>query len=90
MGHARRRRIVVAGAGEAGGMIVHQMLRSGQDVTIVGFVDDDPLKWGTAIHGKEVIGSVEDLPAIVEYEQVDELLIALPGAGLRAPRRAGR
>ena len=77
-GNAGRRRILVAGAGEAGQMIVHQMLRSGQNVAIVGFVDDDPLKWGTAIHGKEVIGSVEDLPAIVEHEKVDELLIAMP------------
>ena len=78
LGSARRRRILVAGAGEAGRMIVHQMLRSGQNVVIVGFVDDDPLTWGTAIHGKEVIGSVEDLPAIVEREHVDELLIAMP------------
>ena len=78
LGHTRRRRILVAGAGEAGRMIVHQLLRSGQDVAIVGFVDDDPLKWGTAIHGKKVIGSVEDLPTIVEQEKVDELLIAMP------------
>ena len=87
LGHARRRRILVAGAGEAGRMIVHQLLRSGQDVTIVGFVDDDPLKWGTAIHGKRVIGSVEDLPAIVECENVDELLIAMPSTAPEKLRR---
>ena len=86
-GHAKHRRIVVAGAGEAGRMIVHQMLRSGQKVTIIGFVDDDPLRWGTAIHRKEVIGSVEELPAIVEYERVDELLIAMPTAKAGELRR---
>ncbi len=75
-----RRRVLVVGAGEAGRMIVHQMLRSGQDIEIIGFVDDDPLKWGTAIHGREVIGSIETLPAIVEYEGVDELLVAMPSA----------
>ena len=80
LGLAKHRRILVAGAGEAGRMIVHQLLRSGQDVAIIGFVDDDPLKWGTAIHGKEVIGSTEDLPAIVEHEKVDELLLAMPTA----------
>ena len=79
-GDAGRRRILVAGAGEAGRMIVNQILRSGQNVAIVGFVDDDPLKWGTAIHGREVIGSVGDLPAIVEHEKVDELLIAMPSS----------
>jgi len=87
LGDTRRRRILVAGAGEAGRMIVHQMLRSGQNVAIVGFVDDDPLKWGTAIHGKAVIGSVEDLPAIVEYERVDELLIAMPSTEPEKLRR---
>ena len=86
-GNAKHRRVLVAGAGEAGRMIVHQMLRSRRDVTIVGFVDDDPLKWGTAIHGKEVVGSVEDLPAIVEYEGVDELLIAMPSMEPAALRR---
>ena len=81
LGHPKRRRILVAGAGEAGRMIVHQLLASGRDVEIIGFVDNDPLKWGTAIHGRAVIGSIEDLPAVVEYARVDELLIALPGAG---------
>ena len=80
LGQAKHRRILVAGAGEAGRMIVHQLLRSGQDVAIIGFVDDDPLKCGTAIHGKKVLGSVEDLPAIVEDEEVDELLLAMPSA----------
>ncbi len=68
-------------------MIVHQMLRSGEDVDIIGFVDDDPLKWGTAIHGREVIGSIETLPAIVQHEGVDELLIAMPSAKPKDLRR---
>lgn len=77
--HESPRRILVAGAGEAGGMIVHQMMRSGRQ-NIVGYVDDDPLRWGTAIHGKEVIGATEDLPSIVRHHRVDELLIAIPSA----------
>ena len=62
-------------------------LIQGKNVAIVGFVDDDPLKWGTAIHGKAVIGSVEDLPPIVEYERVDELLIAMPSTEPEKLRR---
>ena len=77
-GNGSVRRILIVGAGEAAGMIVHQLLRSGQKLTILGYVDDDPLKWGTAIHGREVIGSTKDLPAIVKHERVDELLIAIP------------
>ncbi|GMV07600.1 MAG: capsular polysaccharide biosynthesis protein [Gemmatimonadota bacterium] len=79
-GDGGRRRILVAGAGEAGRMIVHQLLRSGTDVAIVGFVDDDPLKWGTAIHGREVIGSIADLSVIAQHTGANELLIAMPTA----------
>ena len=78
LSQAKHRRILVAGAGEAGRMIVHQLLRSRQSVTIVGFVDDDLTKLGTAIHGKAVLGSTEDLPTIVTTHAVDELLIAIP------------
>ena len=78
--HHKHRRVLIAGAGEAGRMIVHQMLRSGQDVDIIGFVDDDPLKWGTAIHGKEVVGSIETMPVLMENNEIDEVLIAIPTA----------
>lgn len=73
-------RVLIVGAGEAGGMVVHQLLRSRERTVVVGFVDDDPGKQGTAIHGKEVLGSVKDIQGIVVDEQVDEVLIAIPSA----------
>jgi len=86
-GHGTVRRILIVGAGEGAGMIVHQLLRSGQKQVILGYVDDDPLKWGTAIHGREVIGSTKDLPAVVKHERVEELLIAIPSVSPADLRR---
>lgn len=82
-----RRRVLVVGAGEAGRMLVHEMRRFPTGFLPVGFVDDDPLKWGTSIHGVDIIGSTDDLPAIARAESVEELIIAIPSARPQDLRR---
>lgn len=79
-GGAERRRVLVVGAGEAGQLLVAQMLRSGSGLRPVGFVDDDPFKWGTLLHGVEVVGAVRDVLAISQAMEADEILIAVPSA----------
>ena len=81
------KRVLVVGAGMAGEMLVREMVRFPTGHTPVGFVDDDSMKWGTLIHGIEVIGSVDDLAAIAEHCQVDQILIAIPSAGPTQLRR---
>jgi FlaA1/EpsC-like NDP-sugar epimerase len=75
------RRILVFGAGDAGEMIVRDMTRRafyhGQPI---GFVDDDRRKVGQRIHGVPVLGTRAELPAIIEREHPDDLLIAVPTA----------
>ena len=68
------------GAGEAGQMLVHEMLRYPTGYQPVAFVDDDPFKWGTMTHGVEVIGSTEDLSTIAEALDPDEIVIGIPSA----------
>ncbi|MHB1193062.1 MAG: polysaccharide biosynthesis protein [Longimicrobiales bacterium] len=75
-----RTRVVVVGAGEAGQQIVGQMLRSGTGLVPVALVDDSPLRWGTLVHGVEVVGAVKDLKPIVENSRADQILIAIPSA----------
>lgn len=74
------KKVLVLGAGEAGAMLVGEMVRAPTGFRAIGFVDDDSLKWGTTIHGVDVIGSSADLSAIVDVEQPDELIIAIPSA----------
>lgn len=73
-----RSRTLVVGAGEAGSHLVREMRRTSTPYLPVGFVDDDPMKWGTTLHGIEVIGSTGDLPRIAEALDVEQLIIALP------------
>ena len=73
-------RVLIIGAGESGYMLAREMLRRNTGYRPVGFVDDDPHKWGTRLAGLEVIGSVTDLRAITEAYRVGELILAVPYA----------
>ena len=78
---ANARRALVFGAGDAGEMIVREMLRSQRmDYEPLGFVDDDPSKRGQSIHGVLVLGGREDVPDLVQQLQIQEILIAMPSA----------
>jgi FlaA1/EpsC-like NDP-sugar epimerase len=76
----RRRRVLIAGAGEAGRLVADQLLRSGGAVVPVGFLDDDPTKRGRLLAGLPVLGGLEDLEAIATASTAAELVIAMPSA----------
>lgn len=75
-----RVRVLVVGAGEAAQMLVAQMLRSGAGYLPVALVDDDSFKWGTRVHGVEVVGSTSDLATIAKAVSADEIVIGIPSA----------
>ena len=82
------RRVLVAGAGEAGTLLVRTMQRHPEAGRMpVGFVDDDAVKLGSRLAGVEVLGSLDAIPEIVARERVDEVVIALPSADGHAVRR---
>lgn len=86
-GHADgRTRVLVVGAGEAGQMLVQQMQRSAVGLLPVALVDDDPFKWGTLVHGVEVVGAVRDVGTIAEASGAEQVLIAIPSATPRQLR----
>jgi len=84
LGHKRRdsdRRVLVVGAGAAGLMIVKEIRENpALGMIEVGFIDDDRAKIGTRIDGVPVLGPHEDLQALCEKHQVDEIIIAIPSA----------
>lgn len=78
---ARGKEVLVVGAGDAGQLIVREMLRSPSlAYTPVGLVDDDPRKRHLRLHGIRVIGSTSELPTILEDVKPDEVVIAIPSA----------
>jgi len=75
------RRVLIVGAGDAGEMIVREMLRSSRmDYCPVAFVDDQGSKQRQRIHGVPVRGGRDKIPELVRTLGIDEILIAIPSA----------
>ena len=78
---AGAKRVLIVGAGNAGEMIVRDMLHNADyDHTPIGFIDDAPGKQGERIHGVPVLGMRSDLARVVERTNPDDVLIAMPSA----------
>jgi len=73
------RRVLVIGAGDVGEGVIRELYRLPVErYHVVGFIDDDPRKRGTRIHGVPVLGSVDELAEIAEKQNAEEVVIALP------------
>ena len=82
------RRFLIVGAGNAGEALLREMMRRRDaQYEVVGFVDDDPAKQGTEIHGIPVLGTVDDLSRICKRQSIDEIAIAIPSASHKQLRR---
>ena len=77
--------VIIAGAGDAGAMLLKELSRSGY--LAVGLVDDDRNKFGARIHGVPVMGGIDALPKLARLHDIDEVLIAIPSATGRQMRR---
>lgn len=87
-GTRRMRRVLIAGAGEAGVLAARELLRHPEAGRLpVGFLDDDPSKQRERFVGLKVWGGLASLPEIVETQRVDEVLVAMPSAEGEVVRR---
>ena len=78
---AKGRKALIIGAGDAGALVVRELQKSSQlDLHPIGFLDDDPAKQRHEIYGVPVIGKVTDLAAVLDNQQVDEVIFAIPSA----------
>jgi FlaA1/EpsC-like NDP-sugar epimerase len=78
---AHGKEVIVVGAGDAGHLIVKEMLRQPSlGYRPIGLVDDDPKTRNLRVHGVRVLGTTDDLPAILHKQRPDEVLIAIPSA----------
>ena len=60
-----RKKVLVVGAGDAGELVVREMLRTRRiRYRPVGFVDDDQKKKNLRIHDVRVVGTTRHLPAL--------------------------
>ncbi len=86
-GHAPRTTLLV-GAGDAGNLILRELQsRTDLGAKAVGFVDDDPDKYGKTIQGVRVLGNTTQIPDLVRRLGVEEIIISIANASSRDIRR---
>ncbi|WP_066632866.1 polysaccharide biosynthesis protein [Desulfolucanica intricata] len=74
-----RKKVLIVGAGVAGGIVAEVLKkRKNCDLEPVAYVDDDPQKQNTVLHGLPVLGNREQIPSIVNKFGVKEIIIAMP------------
>ena len=77
----RLKRFLIVGAGNAGEALLREIHRMAVvEYEVVGFIDDDPNKKGTNIHGIPVLGPVDQLSKICKEHNIEEIAIAIPSA----------
>jgi len=84
----RLKRFLIVGAGNAGEALLREVVRMPVvQYHVIGFIDDDPVKQGTHIHGIPVLGTVDQLPKVCEERSIEEIAIAMPSANPLRLRR---
>ncbi|EOA8317548.1 polysaccharide biosynthesis protein [Enterococcus faecium] len=80
---------LIVGAGEGGRILYNSFLgsKTAQDIHVVGFVDDDPNKRNTYLSGKKVLGSLKDIPELIEKYDIQMVTIAIPSLSRKKLRR---
>lgn len=72
-----RTNVMIVGAGNAGNMIIKEIVSSDYiQMKIKYIIDDDRAKWGSYIHGMKVVGGRQLIPMLAE--EVDEIIVAMP------------
>lgn len=79
-GTTKKKRTLIIGAGDAGAMIARQLNNdhNNSELLPIGFVDDDLYKQRMQLYNLSILGKVKDIPEIVEKENVDQIVIAIP------------
>jgi len=82
------RRVLIVGAGNAGELLVRDML---SDATYnsrpVAFVDDDPIKRNKKIHGIPVMGTTADIKTVADRVEAHEIIVAIPSASTHVKQK---
>lgn len=77
-----KRRVLILGAGETGKLIVRALRKEpNYGYEVIGFVDDDPEKFGKRIEGIKIHKGIDKAFNYINRCNLEDLFIAMPGAG---------
>ncbi|PYT96177.1 MAG: hypothetical protein DMG38_24935 [Acidobacteria bacterium] len=71
-----QRRVLLIGAGVMGANAA-KGLASDSSLEVIGFLDDDPHKFGCVIAGAKVLGSTSELTEVIRTKKVDVVLVCI-------------
>lgn len=74
------KRVILIGAGSAAQSVLQEIRLPGSGYEAVGCLDDDQSKRGVRINNVAVLGTVDQLAAVLATHPADEVLIAVPSA----------
>jgi sugar transferase (PEP-CTERM system associated) len=81
-----RERLLLVGTNDSAIRLARELHeRKDLGVEIVGFVDADPTRLGAPVFNPGVIGTIEDIPAIVRARAVDHVVVSLSDARGKLP-----
>ena len=76
LAHSARRLVIVGADARGAAAIQHLHSTNGASAELLGLLDDDTFKHGKLFHGYSVLGSLDDLGAILARTPFDEIVIA--------------
>ncbi len=84
---ATSERLLLVGTSRASVDLARELFERRQElgVDIVGFVDPDPARLGMPVLNPGVVGTIEDIPALVERFHVDRVVVSLSDARGKLP-----
>ena len=79
------KRTIILGAGDTGEMVIRDILRQDfSEFYPVAFLDDNPLKTGSYVHGVRVEGAISGITYSVKRHQAEAVIIAIPNLDHKA------
>jgi len=79
--YKNNKKILIIGAGDSGEKIYREIRENNNlHYNVIGFLDDNFSKIGRKIHGLPVLSTTEEVKAVVEQTETEEIIIALPSA----------
>jgi exopolysaccharide biosynthesis polyprenyl glycosylphosphotransferase len=89
-GQVSRNVLIVGSGGRAERVAGALLQRAAVPVQIVGCLDPDPLRVGLTVLGAHVLGTVDEITAVLKSHVVDEVIVAVPRSMLPATEKVVR
>ncbi len=84
-GNEGKERTLIVGAGDAGELVIREIKRNkALGYNPIGLIDDDLAKLGYKIQGVPVLGTRGQIKDLVQAENIEEVIIAIPSVSTEA------